>query len=342
MSSQASTASPSLGDTIGALYIGATIAAILFGITNLQTVIYYKKYPHDWWLFRYSVALLWILDALHVALSTHSLYFYLIDMFGDLAGVLVHNMWSFKAQMGINITVVIYVQELYAIRLWKFGRHFHKNLSWFILFAVAASLGAGICKRDIRSFSHSNRANNTISVIIYEIYIIPNFSALSDLKKAIYIFFAMATAADFAISPMMWYYLHKVRVATDFSTTASLLLSLMRLVVVSGLAISACSLLALISYIVWPETLIFLGVEFIIPKLYINSLLAMLNYRREHVESNSSNAELGEPSTAPGLQITAHASEGSIEGTNIGVQLSGSLFENKSVLSNGASDRTQV
>ncbi|PBK84125.1 hypothetical protein ARMGADRAFT_1067433 [Armillaria gallica] len=96
MSSQPSTVTPSLGDTIGALYIGATIAAILFGITNLQTVIYYKKYPHDWWLFRYSVALLWVLDALHVALSTHALYVYLIDMFGDLAGVLVHSANGYK------------------------------------------------------------------------------------------------------------------------------------------------------------------------------------------------------------------------------------------------------
>ncbi|KAK0445923.1 hypothetical protein EV421DRAFT_300491 [Armillaria borealis] len=321
MSSQPSTATPrSLGDTLGALYIGSTIAAILFGITNLQTVIYYKKYPHDWWLFRYSVALLWVLDALHVALSTHALYVYLIDMFGDLAGVLVHSVWSFKVQMGINIIIVIYVQELCAIRLWKFGRHFHKNMSWLVFFAVAVSFGAGL-------------------FIIYGIYITPNFSAISDIKTAIYIFFAMATAADFAIAPMMWYYLHKIKVATDFSTTASLLLGLMQLVVVSGLAISACSLLALISYVAWPETLIFLGVEFIIPKLYINSLLAMLNYRREHVESNNSGAELGELSTLAVLQIT---SEGSIAGANISVPLSESLFEDKSDHSNGALDYNQV
>ncbi len=29
--------------------------ASLFGITNLQVVIYYKKYPNDWWFYRYSV-----------------------------------------------------------------------------------------------------------------------------------------------------------------------------------------------------------------------------------------------------------------------------------------------
>ncbi len=34
-----------------------------------------------------------VLDALHVALSTHALYGYLIDMFGELAGFLVLSVW---------------------------------------------------------------------------------------------------------------------------------------------------------------------------------------------------------------------------------------------------------
>ncbi len=91
-----------------------------YGITILQTVIYYKQYPNDPWLFRYSVreiirfdgifltnkqvAILWcayrklykitswiltstiisrILDTLHVAISTHALYFYMIESFGN-------------------------------------------------------------------------------------------------------------------------------------------------------------------------------------------------------------------------------------------------------------------
>ncbi|KAK0471868.1 hypothetical protein IW261DRAFT_1571542 [Armillaria novae-zelandiae] len=154
MNSLSSTAAPSIGETLGALYIGSIIAAMLFGITNLQSVMYYKRYPKDWWLYRCSVALLWVLDTLHVILSTHTLYFYLIEMFGDLSGALVHDVCS----------------------------------AFFIL-------------------------------------------------------------------------------------------NLMRLVLVSGLATSTCSLLTLISYIAWPESLIFLGIVFILPKLYINSLLAMFNHR---------------------------------------------------------------
>ncbi|SJL11125.1 uncharacterized protein ARMOST_14528 [Armillaria ostoyae] len=109
-------ASPALGKTLGAVYIGATIAAILFGITILQTAIYYQRFRKDWWVYRYSVALLWILDALHVALSTHALYFYLIENFGNLE-VLNEVVWSFKLQLLFDTLTVVGVQTIYAVRL---------------------------------------------------------------------------------------------------------------------------------------------------------------------------------------------------------------------------------
>ncbi|PBK81077.1 hypothetical protein ARMGADRAFT_1171552 [Armillaria gallica] len=117
MNPQPSTVVPSIGETFDALCVGAIIAAVLFGITNLQSDIYYKRYPNDWWLYRCSVALLWVLDTLHVVLSTHVLYFYLIDMFGNVSGALVQSVWSFK--LVVNVVIVVYVPGLYAIRLWK-------------------------------------------------------------------------------------------------------------------------------------------------------------------------------------------------------------------------------
>ncbi|KAL0952276.1 hypothetical protein HGRIS_006566 [Hohenbuehelia grisea] len=37
-----------LDNTIGAAYLGVVGSAILFGVSNLQTYIYYTQYPHDW------------------------------------------------------------------------------------------------------------------------------------------------------------------------------------------------------------------------------------------------------------------------------------------------------
>ncbi|KAK0184990.1 hypothetical protein F5146DRAFT_1144644 [Armillaria mellea] len=102
-------ASLNIGATLGAVYIGATIAAVFYGITVLQTVIYYKQNSNDPCLFRYAVALLWMLDTLHVALTTHALYFYLIESFGRYLSLFTI-IWSFPLQLVINMLIVFGVQ----------------------------------------------------------------------------------------------------------------------------------------------------------------------------------------------------------------------------------------
>ncbi|KAK0467377.1 hypothetical protein IW261DRAFT_1520244 [Armillaria novae-zelandiae] len=114
MASQNPIPAPSLGTTLGPIYIGATVAAILFGITNLQVAIYYKKYPDDWWVYRYSVR--WVLDGLHVAFSTHALYHYLIDLFGDYDSI-YSIIWYLHTLL--NMVIIVGVQVVYAIRIWK-------------------------------------------------------------------------------------------------------------------------------------------------------------------------------------------------------------------------------
>ncbi|PBK62039.1 hypothetical protein ARMSODRAFT_1025169 [Armillaria solidipes] len=139
MTSQAQTTVPPLGMTLGPLYIGSTIAAILFGITNLQVVIYYKKYPHDWWVYRYSVGVFWVLDSLHVAFSTHAMYHYLVDLFGDHDGI-YRIIWSFKLHQLLNMVIIVGVYVVYAIRIWKLGHHFGKILPWFVVLIATVTI----------------------------------------------------------------------------------------------------------------------------------------------------------------------------------------------------------
>ncbi|KAK0190295.1 hypothetical protein F5146DRAFT_1137130 [Armillaria mellea] len=289
----------SLGNSLGALYVGATIAAILFGITNVQTLIYYKRYSNDLCIYRYSVALLWVLDALHVALSTHALYCYLIDWYGNIAAELENDEWSFKLQLAVLI--VVYVEGLYAIRLCKVGRHFHKTLPWFVSLAVASSLGAG-------------------TFMVYGIYLTANFASITHTGYPVYIFFSTIVVADLLIAFMMWYYLYKSKAVMNFSSTTAVLVRLMRLVLVSGLATSACSLLTLLAYIVWPKSLIFLGIDFILSKLYVNSLLAMFNYRPKHT-SNKSTEVHGGHSISAIVRVALHSPEDSTAVTNIHIPL---------------------
>ncbi|KAK0228027.1 hypothetical protein IW262DRAFT_574123 [Armillaria fumosa] len=268
MSSQTPVEVPSLGTTLGALYIGATIATILFGITNTQAAKYYKKYPDDWWIFRYSVGILWTLDALHVALTTHMLYHYLIESFGD-HDQLLNVLWSFKLQLLIEVLVVVGVQGIYMIRIWKLGRYFHRILPWIVSLAFLVALGNGI-------------------FTVYTAYFVSDFKTLPGVQASITIVSAIPMFSDFVIALSMCYYLHKSRQASGFSTTSDVLLGVMHLGIISGLATSTCTLLIIITYLAWPNTLIFSGIDLILPKLYINSLLAMLNSRKSRTNDATS------------------------------------------------------
>ncbi|KZT19851.1 hypothetical protein NEOLEDRAFT_924592 [Neolentinus lepideus HHB14362 ss-1] len=91
---------PDLVTSNGALLVGLVASAILFGITNLQVFIYFNTYRNDLLMHKLTVGLLWFLDAFHLALSTHAVFWYLVANFGVLP---------------FDLGVVC----LYVLRLWK-------------------------------------------------------------------------------------------------------------------------------------------------------------------------------------------------------------------------------
>ncbi|KAK0240968.1 hypothetical protein EDD85DRAFT_992277 [Armillaria nabsnona] len=220
----------SLGPTMGAMFIGETIALILYGTSNLQTAIYFKEYPKDWWFYRLSIAVLWVLDTLHIAFTTHSIYFYAINSFGDYLALL-QLVWSFKLALLLYNMIVLCVHIVYCL-----------------------TIEAGLI------------TTATVDIII-----------------------------SFAMS----YYLLKGRTAsTNFFSTNIKLEALMRLVLISGLGTSALVIASLITFLVLPGTLIFLSIGLVVPKLYINSLLAMFNARGRRVQET-----LGSVSSSPTSRV---------------------------------------
>ncbi|SJL15368.1 uncharacterized protein ARMOST_18861 [Armillaria ostoyae] len=370
---------PSLGDTFGALFVSATIAAILFGVMNLQVLIYYKTYPNDWSLYRRAIALFWsaefirtyrswrtnvffnrVLDTVHVALSTHALYYYLINMYGNLLGALEGNIiWSMRLQLLVK--TIVFVQGVYAIRLWKLGRHFHKVVPWLVFLAVAALFGNSAAL--LVSFMFTIYASHLISgagiFLSYDIYVTPNLASVSIINTSIYTLYSMIIMADLVISLITCYYLHKSRAAMYFSSMADLLLDLIRLVVISGLATSACSLFSLftvclsqfealqrshedLQYIMWPKTFIFVAIDFILPRLYINSLLAMFNYRHRD-SSNKSVTEHIRHSIPTTLRFAPNTAEDHTIDTSVSLPLSdiqGTRSSGKLGISKGVDDST--
>lgn len=247
-----------LDNTIGAAFLGASASCILFGITIVQTQLYYHNFPKDWTFQKASVATLVIFATFHLIFTLHAVYFYIIVNFGNLAA-LQTIVWSFKGQLLINTLTALLVQGLYAMRVWKFGRNFSRFWSGFAVCIVAGGWAVGI-------------------FAVVKSYKQKNFTDLDSMRSVLYAAPITATSVDMIIAAAMCYYLNRSR--TSFVRTNNKIFNVMRYVLISGFLTSACSLCTLITYATMPHNLVFIGIDLVLPNLYINSYIAMLNTRK--------------------------------------------------------------
>ncbi|TFY78349.1 hypothetical protein EWM64_g5659 [Hericium alpestre] len=91
-----------LGPTFGVAYVGITFSAILYGITCLQTFIYFHSAHKDGWAIRILVVLSLIVDTIHQAFLIHSGYFYLISNYANPTA-LVTAVWSIVSAVFLNV-----------------------------------------------------------------------------------------------------------------------------------------------------------------------------------------------------------------------------------------------
>jgi len=252
-----------LGNTIGAAYIGMVASAILFGVATLQTFMFYRMYPREKLYLKIAVALLLILDGLSLFLNAHTVYHYLVDNFGNFAAMRMI-VWSVRLQVVVNVVIICSVQTLYALRMSAFsemGAPYLKWIMWFVWIGLACGYGIGI-------------------VLIIEIYSISGFTQVDEIRWAILMSFGASTIIDFMIAASMCFYLQQGRSTAGYSYTNNMLSTLIQYVLCTGVVTSACSITSLVAFAVMPHNLIFLSIQFSLTKLYVNSFLAMLNARK--------------------------------------------------------------
>ncbi|EPQ56044.1 hypothetical protein GLOTRDRAFT_129249 [Gloeophyllum trabeum ATCC 11539] len=124
-----------LEQSLGALFVGILVAAILLGITNLQTYVYFKSYPNDWLHYKLAVVFLWCLDTLHFVLAAHAVYWYLVMHFDEIS-LHLPIVWSFKLQLVLNLLTILMVQSLYAFRLWKVSSSQKRRTAAYLVIAL--------------------------------------------------------------------------------------------------------------------------------------------------------------------------------------------------------------
>ncbi|KAF8323559.1 hypothetical protein F5887DRAFT_1026056 [Amanita rubescens] len=246
----------SLGNTLGAAFIGVVIASTLLGVSLIQAWYYYT-HQNDRWPLKTLVSAVMICDVMHQALITHTIYTYLITYFGE-AAQLGNIVWSLIAEVLFNGLTCLLVQSFLTMRVWRMSNRNIWVTSIIVIFVIA----------------------EFVCVVVYTGLAFPmqNFIQLETLKRLSIAVNALAAAGDVSIAAVLCLLLHKSR--TGFHRSNTMINKLILFSVNTGLLTSLCALASLISIVVAGENFIYIAFYFCIGRLYSNSLLATLNARK--------------------------------------------------------------
>ncbi|KAH9179243.1 hypothetical protein EDB89DRAFT_2239062 [Lactarius sanguifluus] len=265
-------------NTYGCIFIGLIVSVMLFGITTLQTWIYYWQYGNrDQKALKLFIAVIFLLDALHTTLCICSVYWYLVLNFGNVE-ILDTSFWFnststrssiiwFNSTMPDEFTLVSII-----ILNWN-----SKLQPGFL--SVGGSIVIPIIIVIFGTASFALGLVFTITVTTLK------WSRYASIISITNIGLGSAVVTDILIAvSMCWFLYHK---RTGFARTDSVIMTLMTYSVHTGLLTSVLTCAVLISFAIAPSTMYSDMLFWPMSKLYANSLLAMLN-SRDYVRGRSS------------------------------------------------------
>jgi len=255
--------------TYGALLLGALFAAFLSGATTVQTIVYLKLYPEDRRLTKGLVTVIWILDVTHSALTWVGLWTYLISNFGDSSKI-------DTIPLPICLTIIFTAILTLLVHLYYVQRIFHlsKRKYWLCIPIVVLAV-CRVCSACATSA---------------EMIRLGTFTKFrSEVRWLFSLGLSLSSAVDVIITLSLFIllYMSRSKSLSLNSVIDSLILYTFEIGSLTGFA----TIVSMICWLAVKNTLIFMGLHFIIAKLYANSFMASLNTRHQlrkaHARTNS-------------------------------------------------------
>ncbi|KAF7339244.1 hypothetical protein MVEN_02002200 [Mycena venus] len=294
--------------TMGAALIGVFTSVFLYGITTLQTFLYYERFWHkDRRGVKYmKVVLLWLLETVHAALACTFIFRLLVLNFDDFPALEITSL-SDDVTHGILGATIFLVHCFYIHRLWACDHPKYlpyRTGGWWLccsigdinltslsqsLFWLFAISGLKWVKplSDVeasRSMAHSDNghavrdfASLPISILTGSRIIWRDFREFH--RATPYFTTAVVTAicADVIIAVSMAMNLREKQ--NSIKKTNSLLNRLIAYIISTGVLTSVVDIIILGTFLGMPNNLVYLCFLNFINTLYANSMLALLNAR---------------------------------------------------------------
>ncbi|KAJ8085231.1 hypothetical protein PM082_004025 [Marasmius tenuissimus] len=250
-----------LPTTVGSLLLGALLSAFLSGTVCVQTYLYHKLYPRESWRLRSLVLGVWALDSIHTALIWSALWEYFVAEFGnfDYIGRIPRTL---ALSVAFTATLTFCVHCFLAHRIFKLS---HSNWIITVPIAILALL------RLLAAIT------STVEMVILQSY--DGFE-----KKIGWLFtlgLGLSSGVDVLITISLFYLLRRSR-SESLGKLNDAIDSMIMYTFETGSVTAAATIASMICWIYIDQTaLVFMGLHFIIGKLYASSLLVTLNTRKE-------------------------------------------------------------
>jgi hypothetical protein len=267
------TSSTGLDSTIGAVFLAVLFAIFMFGIMTLQVYVYLIGYPDDSPFQRFFVRGLWLLDLAHTVFISIMAYHYMVTNFANIQ-VLEKIHWTWAMALILEALITLLVQFFLALRTYRIKRErwllFTSSIFWTIAqlgFGIAASLFTLESKtfHDLNEKLPRAIAAAWCSVgVIGDIFIM--IGLVSTLRSS----------------------------RTGFRRSDHIISKLIQWSIESGIATTIFAILDLVLF-VFVHNLVHLIFNFMLAKLYTNTLMATLNARRSLQNSASKHRTASDP-----------------------------------------------
>jgi len=273
--------SQDLYSTIGGAFFGFTLGAILFGITLRQAYQYYTTNINDKMFRKSLIAIICSLDFLNFLFGVYMIYSFILQLVG-LPDRGPQVLWSLKALAAVQVVLVVLVQFFYLSQIWLLSknllllpRRFTRVVQFFVGFAAVFALAIAI-------------------FFLQELGKITNVIGFSpEIEYVVYIGFGSTAVLDCAIAAAMCLILYRSNGGTR--RTETVVETLIQYFVGTGLMTSFAAIMCISLFVIQPATLLYLGMEFSMTRLYANSILAMFNARKQLREKLEESVELKLP-----------------------------------------------
>ncbi|KAI0087478.1 hypothetical protein BDY19DRAFT_1057980 [Irpex rosettiformis] len=261
--------------TLGAAFIGNVLAAILYGLTCLQTYSVYQQKKDRTWM-KVLLLVLLTLDTLHFIAVSNVLYYYLISNYSNPAAMATQDLWAATTYYIVTGIMEFIIRGVFTFRVWRLS-----DKNWILTFSIVVTSLIDLAGN--LAFAFKNLQVTT-------------FPDISSISWIFYMAFGGSITADIITAVALCFLLKKR--STGFKRTDSFINMMMLYSVNTGALSTLCSLMVMIMYIRSHQDFLYVPFYFILPGVMLNSLLATL-YASQRMWERGYASESGHLVTVP-------------------------------------------